>query len=295
MSDDFLGNYLKKVSASTSNTVKTVAGGLINSAEDVARNKLGIIGDLIFGPDENRLRSAGLNRGAEPDSITAFSPSAGAEADTRVKILTPSFSTIRTSIFESNILSPLRYTDFGVVFPFQPNLSVMYAASYTMQQPTQTNYPYPAYDNSMIQSIIVPGEFSASNIDEARYVLAAIHFFRTATKSYYGQDANAGTPPPVLRLKGGGRYMFDNVPVVITDFNYVLPDDVDYIPVNTNDVPPGQTTLTGSNSITMVPTSTVLNITLQPLYSRQEISERFSVREFAKGNLISNGSRGGFI
>ena len=295
MADDLFGGFVDKVVESTKSTANTVVSGILDSAEDVARDKLGIIGDLIFGPDEGRLRNAGLNRGAEPDSVTAFTPSAGVDVDTRVKILTPANSTIRRFIFSSSVMAPLRYSDFGVIFPYQPNISVMYSAQYSMQQPVQTNYPFPNYESSTIQSIIVPGEFSASNIKEARYVLAAIHFFRTAIKSFYGQDANAGTPPPVLRLRGGGRYMFDNIPVVITDFNFVLPDDVDYIPVNTNDVPPNSTTLTGSNSVTMVPTSTVMNITLQPLYSRSEISSKFSLKEFASGNLVSSGNQGGFM
>lgn len=295
MADDFSGSFVDRVVQSTKSTVSAVGNAFLDSAEDVARDKLGVLGDIIFGADENRLRTAGLNRGAEPDSVAAFTPSAGAEVDTRFKILTPTNSTIRQFIFSSPIMAPLRYSDFGVIFPYQPNISIMHSASYQMQQPVQTNYPFPNYESSMVQSIIVPGEFSASNIKEARYLLAAMHFFRTATKSFYGQDANAGTPPPVLRLKGGGKYMFDNVPVVITDFNYVLPDDVDYIPVNTNDVPPNSTTLTGSNSVTMVPTSTVMNVTLQPLYSRSEISERFSLKEFANGKLVSNGNKGGFM
>ena len=214
-------------------------------------------------------------------------------SDTRLKLLCPTNSTIGQFVMESNILSPLRYTGenkVGVIFPFQPNISVIHSANYTMQQPSHTNYPYPNFQNSMIQNIIIPGEFSASNLDEARYILGAIHFFRTTTKMFYANDENRGTPPPLLRLKGHGRYMFDEIPVAVTDFNYVLPDDVDYIPVNTNEfnnrIPQS---LLSNSDITMVPTSTILNVTVVPVYSRARINEEFSLKSFASGTLLSGG------
>jgi len=291
---DFLPSK-EQIIQNTSNTANRLVSGILDRGEDVLRGKLGIVGDLLLGADESRLRNAGLNGGASPDSVSDFSPSANAETDTRVRLLTPSGSTIRRLVFESSIMAPLRYSDFGVIFPYQPNIAVFHQANYQLTQPAQTNYPYPSYESSQVASITIPGEFSASNIKEAKYMLAAIHFFRTATKSFYGQDANAGTPPPVLRLRGGGKYMFDDVPVVVTEFSYVLPDDVDYIPVNINDLPPNYSTLTGSNSITMVPTTAILTVGLQPIYSRSEISQDFSVKSFANGNLVSRGGKGGFI
>jgi len=289
---------IKEIASSAVSQARQIGNNLAQSAVSTLANQPGVqafAGTLSGG----RLDSAGLTPGAQPITPVNFTPSAGTQQDTRVKILCPAGSTIGQSVFESDILSPLRYTGenrFGVIFPFQPNISVIHSANYSMVQPAQTNYPYPAYENSMIQSIIVPGEFSASNLDEARYVLAAIHFFRTATKMYYSNDANRGTPPPVLRLKGHGKYMFDDIPVVVTDFNYVLPDDVDYIPVGTNEFSLGSPEqFLGSENTTMVPTSTVMNITLMPLYSRQRVSSEFSVKAFANGELTSSGSKGGFI
>ena len=272
---------------STTNTANSLLNNVVQAGK-TALNKTAL--GSILSPDNARLQSAGLNRGASLNGGLAFTPSAGASADTRVKILYPNTSTIASIVNESPILRPLTSTS-GLLFPFQPNISVIHSANYSMQQPAQTNYPYPSYESSMVQSIIIPGEFSASNIDEARYVLAAIHFFRTVTKSYYGQDANAGTPPPVLRLKGGGKHMFDNIPVIITDFNFVLPDDVDYIPVPNN----GSSSRINDSGVTMIPTSTMMNITLQPLYSRNQIANDFSLRDFANGKLVSGNGKGGFI
>jgi hypothetical protein len=49
---------------------------------------------------------------------------------------------------------------------------------------------------------------------------------------FYGQDPNRGTPPPLLYLTGFGEYQFNQHPVILTQFNYNLPADVDYIRAN---------------------------------------------------------------
>jgi hypothetical protein len=64
---------------------------------------------------------------------------------------------------------------------------------------------------------------------EANYLLAVIQFFRSATKMFYGQDAQRGAPPPLLFVTGMGEYQFNNHACVLTNFEYSLPADVDYI------------------------------------------------------------------
>jgi hypothetical protein len=85
------------------------------------------------------------------------------------------------------------------------------------------------YKNSRVGDISIRGTFTAQDTTEANYLLAVIHFFRSATKMFYGQDAERGTPPPVCLLNGLGQYQFSDHPVVISSFNYTTPDDVDYI------------------------------------------------------------------
>lgn len=128
------------------------------------------------------------------------------------------------------ILRPLRATR-GVVYPYTPQISVAYSATYDQQQITHSNYKFYTYQGSAVENITIAGDFTAQNVDEANYVLAVIHFFRSATKMFYGQDQNPsrGVPPPLLYLSGHGSYQFDNHPVVISSFNYSLPTDVDYI------------------------------------------------------------------
>jgi hypothetical protein len=50
---------------------------------------------------------------------------------------------------------------------------------------------------------------------------------------FYGQDAQRGSPPPLVYLTGLGPYQFNNHPCVVSSFNYALPDNVDYIRAQT--------------------------------------------------------------
>ena len=131
---------------------------------------------------------------------------------------------------DAGILQPLRETQ-GVVFPYTPTISTSYRANYDAYELVHTNYKGYFYKNSSVQEISVTGVFTANSAAEADYMLAVIHFFRSASKMFYGQDSNpvAGTPPPVLYLDGLGVYQFNEHPCLLSAFNYSLPSDVDYI------------------------------------------------------------------
>jgi len=75
----------------------------------------------------------------------------------------------------------------------------------------------------------IQADFTAQDTMEAEYLLAVIHFLRSASKMFYGQDAERGSPPPLLYLTGLGEYQFNESPCVISEFNYNLPSDVNYI------------------------------------------------------------------
>jgi hypothetical protein len=46
---------------------------------------------------------------------------------------------------------------------------------------------------------------------------------------FYGQDYQRGAPPPMTYLSGLGDFQFNEHPCVISQFNYSLPADVNYI------------------------------------------------------------------
>jgi hypothetical protein len=127
------------------------------------------------------------------------------------------------------ILQPLKVTN-GVIFPYTPKIDMGYKANYTPYDLTHSNYRGYFYQNSSISDINISGHFTAQNTAQANYLLAVIHFFRSATKMFYGAtDPNRGSPPPLVFMSGLGQYQFNNHPCLITEFTYNLPDDVDYI------------------------------------------------------------------
>jgi hypothetical protein len=151
-------------------------------------------------------------------------------ADWRVRLsLAPDAQYLYNEKSGVGILAPLAKTD-GVIFPYTPNITTTYSAQYEQYDLVHSNYRGLFYKNSRVGDIQVRGTFTAQDTNEADYLLAVIHFFRSATKMFYGAtDPQRGVPPPVCLLNGFGQYQFSDHPVVISSFNYTLPNDVDYI------------------------------------------------------------------
>lgn len=223
---------------------------------------------------------------------------------------------------QSGILQPLAVTD-GVVFPYTPAISTNYKANYTAYDLTHSNYRGYFYQGSYNDSINITALFTAQDTSEANYLLAVIHFFRSVTKMFYGQDDQfRGAPPPLVFLQGLGQYQFNLHPCVVSNFTYSLPADVDYIragvanitganfqvprqkqdlptnvfssalarlaaaglPKGGINIPPAPTQL-GTQSPTYVPTRMEIQLELFPIQSRQQVSREFSLEKFANGNL----------
>jgi len=155
-----------------------------------------------------------------------------AQNDWRVKLSLASdaFEYLYNTDSDPKILAPLSVTK-GVIFPYTPQIQVSYAANYEPTDPVHSNYKIYQYKNSEVGQINITATFTAQDTDEANYLLAVIHFFKSVTKMFYGQDEIPinGTPPPLCFLSGLGTFQFNNHPLVISNFNYTLPDKVDYI------------------------------------------------------------------
>ena len=133
---------------------------------------------------------------------------------------------------DAGILKPLYDTD-GVIFPYTPSIETSYNANYEMYDLTHSNFRGYFYKNSRVNDINIRATFTAQDTQEAAYLLAVIHFFRSVTKMFYGaKDAYRGAPPPLTYLSGLGEYQFNQHPCVVSQFNYSLPPDVDYIRAN---------------------------------------------------------------
>lgn len=251
-------------------------------------------------------------------------------ADWRVRLrLAPGANYLyRDTEYGPGILDPLAKSD-GIIFPYTPTINTVYKADYTPYNLTHSNYRGFFYQSSYVEDINITGTFTAQDSVEAAYLLAVIHFFRSATKMFYGQDPLRGAPPPLVYLSAFGAYQYVDAPCVISQFNYNLPADVDYIralapnqdgtnllkrrdrqnlPTNAftaalqrlknarpGGLPPGgevkkpaPPTL-GLQSPTYVPTKMDITIVLHPMQSRRQVSQQFSVQEYAPGRLTPRG------
>lgn len=196
----------------------------------------------------------------------------------------------------TNILFPL-YKTRGVLFPYTPTVTTGAMAEYDPMPFIHTNYTYNAYIRSSPKPISIATEFTAQTNDEALYLLAVIHFFRSVTKSYFGINPydKAGTPPPTLIFNYLGDHQFNNVPVIVKSFDYSYPGDIDYVPVLTSS-PAGYTANMGvqltagqSKGYSYVPTHIKVNIELDTQYIPIKLRNEFNLDEFRKGGLIDKG------
>ena len=248
-----------------------------------------------------------------------------ANTDWRVTLRLAPGATYLYNAPDAGLLQPLKTTN-GVVFPYTPSIVMNYKANYNPYDLTHSNYRGYFYQNSYTDAVQLTATFTAQSTSDAAYVLAVIHFFRSVTKMFYGQDAQRGSPPPLVFLSGLGDYQYNNHPCLVSNFGYTLPADVDYISSGTpnnlglnlqplqnlysttlNAVSPTVTRLAASflpagaqnampaplqgllNNPTYVPTKMDIQLTLFPVQSRQQVSQQFSLKGFANGQLLKGG------
>jgi hypothetical protein len=140
-------------------------------------------------------------------------------------------------VYGSNgILQPLRRTN-GLVWPYQPIITYDQQVDYQAMELVHANQEIFAYNRTNSLRLTVAGDFTVQNQQEGVYALAAIHFLRSVTKMYFGEkDPNAGVPPPVLLFDAYGPYMFNQLPVIVTQFQIQLNNDIDYVPVDLTNI-----------------------------------------------------------
>jgi hypothetical protein len=149
-------------------------------------------------------------------------------ADWRVKLRLAPGANYLYAAPAPGILQPLK-DQGGVIFPYTPTINTSYKANYSSYDLTHSNYKGYYYQGSAVEPVTLSCMFTAQSTKEAEYLLAVIHFFKSVTKMFYGQDAERGTPPPLVYLTGLGEYQFNEHACVVQSFTYDLPTDVDYI------------------------------------------------------------------
>jgi len=309
---------------------KTAGGGIFSNFSPSNNGQT----TLPANSTDARLKSMNLGRGGSGGLTTAafkqdpkitFGQSEGSGNDWRVRVsINPNSKILYWASEGSGLLSPLKTTN-GFIFPYVPQVTVTHNANYSTVALTHANYAQYFYESSSVGSISVSGDFTVQTVDEGRYFLAALYFFRAVTKMFYGLSADyQGSPPPIVYLDGYGQHYLPHVPCVVTSFSHTMPQDVDYIEVSTTQsvtTTSTSRTLTGSgfgsitlpqvagqsgndittqsvnNAFNRVPTVSTFNITLQPIMSRSQ-AIGFDYAKFAAGKLIvgeSNTFPGGYL
>lgn len=301
-----------------------------------------------YGADDDLNLNANTNTGAATNS-GATAPVARpprsihdgrrpiVDTDWRFRISLSPYADYLYNAPNPGILQPLKATD-GVIFPYTPSVVRSSEASYQQYALTHSNFRGYFFTNSQEGDIMVTADFTAQDTNEAQYMLAMIHFFRSATKMWYGQDARRGTPPPLVYLRGLGEHQFNEHACLIRTFTYTLPDNVDYIKTSNSPTAqyapkgrlaagsgheswsskitrmitggledflttgslPGLNSLfgagTGGTSLvkitdgaTYVPTRLQIQLAMLPVQTRKQVSEEYSLQDFASGKLLKKG------
>jgi len=264
ISSDLAGNIEQITGGSLASGVQDALGGVSKAA--------GALNNIL-----SLKRGANLPAGGELFQSTGqpIEVKATPKNDWRVRI------NCQWNQFNSKLFKRLEDTG-GMIWPYIPEVTVSTTANYSQQDAVHTNYPFLAYKNSQVDDIQITGEFSAENSVDAEYWIAATTFLKTATKMFYGASDNAGNPPIICQLSGYGASIFNNVPVVITNFNVRLSEDVNYVKYNATN--------------TWVPVLSTIAVTCKPIYSRSKLRE-FSIQSYARGEMTtgSGGTGQGFI
>ena len=312
--------------------------GLFNSAQGLnqtiagAQSAFGAIEIARSIPDQlkgtfdsiDSIRSIGLPTAGEAvgDIYSAVASFGGGDApsnDWRVRLSLPKWPSFRTS----PVLAPLKDAG-GLIFPYTPTITMNQATSYTPVTPIHNNYPFNAYKNSDPGSIAISAPMYVEDSEQALYWIAMLHYLRSISKMFSGNDPKAGNPPPIVNLNGYGNFVFKNVPVIITGFSLVLDKDCDYVGCNVVGSSMGAVSglldtagglldnfgqdavsniagtlgqvagllgtfgIGGSTSggITHVPTKSTFTVNLRPTYSRTNV-RKFSLDQFVTGGYMS--------
>jgi hypothetical protein len=193
-----------------------------------------------------------------------------------------------------NILAPL-YATGGMMFPYTPSVQVAGDTDWTPHALTHTNYDIYSYQRTPSATITLAGKFTVQNQREGEYALACIHFLRTMGKMYYGEQdsfdynpttltpeqSTAGLPPPVLRLRGYGLYMFNDVRCVLKGYSFSFEETMDLV------------TVQGPGGDIMLPPMFTLNVSLLMQQNPTRLRQQFKLDDFRTGALMRN-SKGWF-
>jgi hypothetical protein len=309
------------------------AVGAVNTASNLAAALSGPLasGDVLGAIRSIDLPAAGEAVGDIMSAVASFGGDANAN-DWRVRLSLANW----TSFKSSPVLKPLKDAG-GLIFPYTPTVTQSASINYEPISTVHSNNIMYAFKNSDPGTSSIEAPMYVEDATQGLYWIAAVHYLRSLTKMFSGNDPKAGNPPPIVFLNGYGNYVFKNIPVVVTKLTVTLPNDCDYIGCNVVGSAAGEvqgiadslgglastgaglfggdsalggalsgiSTIAGgvgqvaglvgsfglggstSGGVAHVPTKSKLQVTLQPVYSKNSI-RNFSLDRFVQGGYLNN-------
>lgn len=194
----------------------SIAGKLSGALSNLAQT-----GNIISAIRSITLPPGGQTGGQYKNASVSYSTT-----DWRVQVSVPPIPAFANSA----VLAPLK--DGGAIFPYTPTLRLSSSAMYETIKPVHQNFGFHSFVNSQADAISIQAPFYCETAVEGAYWIAMVHFFRSMTKMFSGEDDLGGNPPPIAYFNAYGEYVFKNVPVVVTSFTVDLGADSDYIAVD---------------------------------------------------------------
>ena len=198
-------------------TSNSIAGKLSGALSNLSRT-----GNVL-----SAIRSITLPAGGETGGLFKNASASFGTTDWRVQVSVPPIPAFTSS----PALAPLKNAG-GAIFPYTPSLRISNSANYESLKPLHQNFGFQSFVNSQADAIQITAPFYVEDAVQGAYWIAMVHFFRSMTKMFTGEDDLGGNPPPIAYFNAYGDYVFKNVPVVVTSFSVELNNDSDYISVD---------------------------------------------------------------
>ena len=201
--------------------------------------------------------------------------SAGRTLDFMVSLTNPAATRVDKDTLE------VSRVEEAVIFTVSPTISERRSADYDAMQLLHHQGQILKYKWTNVRSWGISGKLVSRNSVEAEQNLERLNRLRAWVMPFNGEGtANEpatkswlGAPPPVLILRAYGDKMVGPVPVVIKDYSWEFPNEVDYIETEKTKVP--------------FPTVIAVTVSVDEAYSPAEYSG-FDWIKYLQGNLSGN-------
>lgn len=186
-------------------------------------------------------------------------------------LIKPNFT---TEDFKLKLTS--KQTGEQIVFNVTPTIDESRSSNYEHIAPVHHPGTIQVYKNTESRQFNISVKLIARTSAEASQNVKYINLIRSWVMPYYGQGtANSsekkrlGGPPDILNFEVYGDDNISNVPVVLTSYHWVYPDQVDYIPTEEG-----------------IPFPTIMDISLSIIesYSPEQFTS-FDITAYKAGNM----------